>query len=95
MTLATITFADEATKTKSGEKNGKPWSITEQEAIIETPVMKNRCKITLASGQQPYPRGKYTFDPAYCLKVSDFGSIQLGRDLSLSPVAVPATAKAG
>lgn len=90
MSLATVTFSSQATETKSGEKNGKPWSITEQDAIIETSVMKNRCKISLGKGQEPYKVGSYTFDPAVCLKVSDFGSIQLGRDIPLSPVSVPA-----
>lgn len=87
MSLATVTFQSIATATKSGEKNGKPWSITEQDAIIETSVMKNRCKISLGKGQEPYKVGSYTFDPCLLLKVSDYGSIQLGRDLPLSPVA--------
>lgn len=89
MTLATVTFSSTATKTKTGEKAGKAWSITEQDAVIETPVMKNRCKISLSNGQAPYDVGAYTFDPCFMLKVSDFGSIQLGRDLALAPVATP------
>lgn len=90
MSLATITFFDEAVNRRSGEKDGKKWEMHEQAAVIETPNMKMRCKITLPKGQDPYKRGAYTFDPALCLKVTDFGSIQLGRDLPLSPVAAKA-----
>ncbi len=90
MSLATVTFHSIATTTKSGEKNGKPWSITEQDAVIETANMKNRCKISLEKGQAPYEPGAYTFDPAHLLKVSDYGSIQLARDLPLTPVRTAA-----
>lgn len=87
MNLATITFASKEVFTKNGTKNGKDWSITEQDAIIETPVMRNRCKIALDKGAAPFEPGVYTFNPLECLKVSDFGSIQLGRDLGLKKAA--------
>lgn len=91
MNLAMITLTDEV-HTKSGEKNGKQWSITEQVGTIETPHMRNPCRISLGKGQQPYKPGRYQFDPLKALKVSDFGSIQLARDLQLTPAPAPAKA---
>jgi hypothetical protein len=85
MSLAKITFHSDKTTSKSGEKNGKPWTITEQDATIETPFMRMPCKISLNRDQAPYKAGTYEFDVARALKVSDFGSIQLGRDLHLNP----------
>lgn len=90
MDLAYITFNDSHTETKSGTKNGKDWSITEQEGTIETPFMRNPCRISLDKGAKAFPPGRYSFNPLALLKVTDFGSIQLGR-LKLSPA--PAAAK--
>lgn len=87
MNLATITFTSEHVETKSGTKNGKDWEIREQEATIETPFMRNPCRIALGKNQGPYKAGTYEFDVVRSLKVSDFGSVQLNRDLRLTPVA--------
>lgn len=92
--VATITFTSEATEKKSGEKNGKPWEIVEQEGTIETPYMRNPCRVSLRKGQPPYKVGRYAFDPLRALRVSDFGSVQLARDLALTPV-VEAVKKTG
>lgn len=92
--LATITFDEtSAPIMKSGEKNGKPWSLTEQAGTIETPFMRNPCRVTLQRGQEPYKPGRYSFDPLRALKVSDFGSVQLARDLQLSPIVSAAAQK--
>lgn len=89
MTTAYVTFTSEHTETKTGNKNGKDWSITEQDAIVETPFMKNRCRMSLDKGAGPFKVGRYSFDPCELLKVTDFGSIQLGRiKLTPAPVAV-------
>lgn len=96
MNTAIITLSDEV-ETKRGEKNGKPWEITEQAGTIETPHMRNPCKVSLRKGQPPYKPGRYAFDALRALKVSDFGSIQLARDLHLVPESKPTavvTAKA-
>lgn len=85
--LAIIIITSIEVTTKSGEKNGKPWEIREQEATIETPYMRNPCKISLDKGQGAYPPGSYEFDPLRALKVSDFGSVQLSRGMKLVPVA--------
>lgn len=91
--IATITFDSEQTTTKSGVKNGKPWEITEQEGTIETPFMRNPCRVSIRKDQAPYARGTYTFDPLRALRVSDFGSVQLARDLQLTPVEAVKLAK--
>ncbi len=87
--LAYVTFTSEHTETKSGNKNGKDWSITEQDASIETPYMRNRCRVALDKGAEPFKLGRYSFNPLELLKVSDFGSVQMGR-LKLSPVPLSA-----
>lgn len=84
MSLAFVTFTDSKTETKSGTKNGKDWSITEQAGTIETPFMRNPCRVSLDKGASAFQPGRYSFDPLALLKVSDFGSIQLGR-LRLTP----------
>lgn len=88
--LAFVTFTTTETDTKSGTKNGKDWSITEQDASIETPFMRNRCRVALDRGAQPFKVGRYSFNPLELLKVSDFGSIQMGR-LKLTPAPLSAT----
>jgi hypothetical protein len=85
MSLAYITFENETVAVKSGEKNGKAWEIREQAGTIETPYMKNPCAVSLGKGQGAYKAGRYAFDALRALKVSDFGSIQLARDLKLAP----------
>lgn len=89
MELAYITFPDSKTVTKSGTKNGKDWSITEQAGTIETPFMRNPCAVSLDKGASAFSPGRYSFNPLQLLKVTDFGSIQLGR-LKLSPAPVAA-----
>lgn len=93
--VATITFTSEATEKKSGEKNGKPWEIIEQAGTIETPYMRNPCRLSLRKGQPPYKAGRYSFDPLKALRVSDFGTPQLARDLDLTPVLEAAKTRAG
>jgi hypothetical protein len=83
MSLANITIEDEKIETKSGTKNGKDWEIREQAATIETPHMRMPVRLSLAKGASAYRRGRYTFDVLKSLRVSDFGTIQLARNLPL------------
>lgn len=83
--MATVTVTSEKINTKSGNKNGKDWTIREQDAVIETKRMRSPWKISLGRDQLPYKPGVYDFDAEDALKVSDFGSLQLMRDLVLVP----------
>ncbi|WP_223621033.1 G5P family DNA-binding protein [Lysobacter sp. ESA13C] len=83
--MATVTVTSEKIETKRGEKNGKPWEIREQSAVIETSQMRNNCKLPLRKDQPPYKVGRYNYDAEAALKVSDFGSVQLQRDMVLEP----------
>lgn len=85
MSLASITITNDKPSEKSGTKNGKDWSIREQEAILETPDRKQPVRIDLGK-HDAYPVGKYTLDLLKNLNVSQFGSIQLKRNLELTPV---------
>lgn len=85
MSLATITVTSETVETKSGEKNGKPWEIREQAAVIETPEMRNPMKLPLRKGQPAFKPGRYTFDVMKHIRISDFGSVQFARYFELQP----------
>ena len=85
MSLATVTFTTDTVERKSGEKNGKPWEITEQAATLETAEMRVPVKIGLRKGQPAYKVGRYVMDVVKHLRVSDFGSVQLARYFDLQP----------
>jgi hypothetical protein len=68
-------------------KAGKPYSIRKQAAWAHTydPMgapnpHPERIEFSLADGQQPFPVGKYTIDPA-CFYVGDFHALNVGRIL--------------
>jgi hypothetical protein len=84
--IASITVHSDAVTEKNGEKNGKPWSIREQDATIETPDRRQPVRLSLGKGQAPYAPGRYTLDLVRNLNVSEFGSIQLKRSLELQQV---------
>lgn len=84
MSLATIIITDESVKEKNGVKNGKDWSIREQEAIIETLDRRQPVRLDLGKNA-PFKAGKYVLDLVKNLNVSQFGSIQLRRNLELTP----------
>jgi hypothetical protein len=85
MSHATITIKSDAVLEKSGVKNGKDWSIREQEAILETPDRRQPVRLSLTKGQAAHKPGVYSLDLLRNLNVSEFGSIQLRRALELTP----------
>ena len=89
---AKITITSDLVNEKSGTKNGKDWSIREQDAVLETADRRQPVRLSLGKSQNAYAPGVYLLDLVKNLNVSEFGSIQLKRSLEL--VAMPATAKA-
>ena len=80
-----ITILTDAVISKSGTKNGKDWSIREQEGVIEAPDRKQPVSLALGNNA-PYPPGRYALDLVGNLNVSQFGSIGLRRELRLTPI---------
>lgn len=79
---------------RSGNKNGRDWSMRTQEAWAHT-VERNgtpaaypeKISITLNDGQEPYQVGNYQLE-AQSLYVGDYGSLRLG-----TPILKPLHAK--
>ncbi len=69
MSNVTVTISSTDVKEKSGTKNGKDWSIREQEAVIETPDRKQPVRLDLGK-EDPYPVGRYALDFARKLSTS-------------------------
>lgn len=92
MTNVTITITSDEVIKKSGTKNGKDWEIREQPAVIEAPDRKQPVRLDLGKSD-PYAPGVYALDLAKNLNVSQFGSIQLRRNLDLTPIKAPAPIK--
>lgn len=84
MSLVKLTIKNEDVSEKNGTKNGKEWSIREQEATLETEDRKQPVRLDLGKSA-PHKAGVYTLDLARNLNVSQFGSIQLRRNLELTP----------
>lgn len=84
MSLVKITIKNEDVSEKNGVKNGKEWSIREQEATIETDDRKQPVRLDLGKNA-PHKAGTYLLDLSRNLSISTFGSIQLRRNLELTP----------
>lgn len=85
---AIVTITDETVQEKSGTKNGKDWSIREQGAVIETIDRKQPIRLDLGKSGAPYKAGRYLLKLVANLNISQFGSVQMKRQLVLSPLAV-------
>lgn len=80
-----VEVEDTAINTKSGEKNGKPWSMRFQQITFNGHYVEGfpskhprESTIQLEDGQAPYPVGRYTLaSDSYFF--GDFGRFTLGR----------------
>lgn len=86
-----IEIEDTAINTKSGDKNGKPWSMRFQQItfighLVEGFPSKHprESTIQLEDGAEPYPVGRYVV-AADSYFFGDFGRFTMGR-LKLQPV---------
>lgn len=89
-----IEIKDATVETRSGNRNGRDWTIRSQTAWAFTVGLDGkpnpypeRVSITLEDGSQGYAPGVYTLSPQ-SLYVGDFGRLTLGR-----PVLVPVQQK--
>lgn len=92
-----IEIKDATVSTRSGNKNGRDWSMRSQEAWAHTVnragnlnPYPEKLSITLEDDQAPYAPGIYQLMPA-SLYVGDFGSLRLGRPV-LAPIKQQAAA---
>lgn len=94
-----IEIKDQTVETRSGNRNGRDWTMRSQTAWAHTHsrngnlnAYPERITITLEDGQAPYPVGNYQIAPA-SLYVGDFGRLSLGR-LVLLPIQAKVSAAA-
>ena len=76
-------------KTESGTSSkGKPFTSRSQSAYLQEPGKKfpTSCKIELYDGAREYPAGD--FDSTQDLEISEFGRLQVKRELMLTPAPV-------
>lgn len=76
-------------KTESGtSRTGKAFTSRSQSAYLHEAGKKfpTSCKIELYDGAREYAAGE--FDTSQDLEISEFGRLQVKRDLVLQPVAV-------
>lgn len=92
MTNVTITITSDEVIKKSGTKDGKSWEIREQPGVIESSDRKQPVRLNLGKSD-PYAPGVYVLDFTKNLNVSNFGSIQLRRNLELTPLKSSAPIK--
>lgn len=71
---------------KSGvsQKNGKPYEIREQRALIVSDRLRGEVKLLLEKDQAPYAVGDYVFDLERSIYIGSFQSLRF------APVLVPA-----
>jgi hypothetical protein len=71
---------------RSGNKNGRNWTMRTQEARLQSPLLAGRIELTLRDGQQPYSPGEYDLDLEKSLEIGLYGTLMMGRFLHLTPV---------
>jgi hypothetical protein len=88
-----VSVDSEYVETRSGNKNGKDWSMTSQEvwAHFVDPTgspqrFPSKIKITLEKDAKPYKPGDYFVNPSSFYR-GDFDKLEMR--LVLSPLAVP------
>lgn len=90
----TIRFPDSEVSTKKvkSKKDGSEFEIREQRGVIETFDRKQPVRLALGDAS-PYPAGSYLLDLGRNLLVTNFESIQLKRNLELTPVPAASATK--
>lgn len=78
-------ITDATVSEKSGEKNGKPWSIKEQFAFVEINGERRRIVVPLPRNTAPLVSGIYTVDLIAHLRVGKFGGLELDDRITLIP----------
>jgi hypothetical protein len=84
-----IKITDKQTETRSGEKNGRAWSIiTQINCFLEIHGEIRRLPLTL-DNIQPYEPGIYNFNVENLVEVGRYGlEINRFKSLDLIPIAV-------
>jgi hypothetical protein len=70
---------------RSGNKNGRNWTMRTQEARLQSPMLAGRIELTLRDNQAPYVAGEYDLDLEKSLEIGNFGTLMMGRFLHLTP----------
>lgn len=80
-----VTIDSEAQTESGTSKNGKPFTERYQSAYLHEAGKKfpTSCKLPLWDNARPYAQGDYSTEQA--LEISEFGRLQVKRDLVLSP----------
>lgn len=77
--LITSAFVEE----KSGTKNGKDWSVSNQFGFIEVNGERRKITIPLGKNAEPFAPGAYQFDLKESLRVGRFGNLEVDDRLPL------------
>jgi hypothetical protein len=71
---------------RSGNKNGRNWTMRTQDGRLQSPYLAGRIELTLNDNQPAYQPGEYELDLEKSLEIGSFGSLRVGRQLHLTPV---------
>lgn len=86
-----IKIVDLFVNIRSGEKDGRKWTIRSQEnCFLEINGEIRKFPVNLQDDQKPYEAGYYTFDAEKLLTVGRFGlEVDRFKLLDLVPIAAP------
>ncbi len=74
-------------QTRSGKSaNGRDWTMTTQHARLVGELLAGPLELTLAANQPPYQVGEYELNLEKSIALSQFGQIQIMRQLDLKLV---------
>ena len=89
MAKTKVTIEDEVKTDNGVSKDGKPWTERYQEAFLHNGGrFPKSCKVTLYDNARPYRGGDYETEQE--LEISDYGRLQVKRELALTPLPAPA-----
>lgn len=76
-------------RTRSGNKNGRDWTIKSQNCLMQLNGETRRVDIMLEPDQAPFPSGQYLWDPERSLYFDRQGNLAVSRRFDLIPVSKP------
>lgn len=75
------------TQTRSGKSaNGRDWSMITQSARLVGEYIAGPLELTLGNNQPPYPAGEYDLNLEKSIALTQYGQIQISRNLNLKLV---------
>lgn len=80
-----VVIESEHVNERSGNKNGRNWSMRTQDARLMGEYVAGRIELTLGDNQPAYAVGTYELDLERSIEIGNYGTPMLSRRLHLVP----------